>query len=128
MKKLLIPCLSFALVSCGSTRYLATGTSQEKYQRVKPSRVVVLTTPPAAGAATEMGLIIANVNDEFKAYVRAKDVASDNRANAIYMVSAKDQTAGQAVSNVLLGTNMRGKYRFIAYRLQEQPTAQTTEK
>jgi hypothetical protein len=115
-KQVAIALLSLSLVSCGSTRYYQSTNTE--YARVHTRNVLYGPTPPAD--AVQIGVIVCRAGKQHKAIDRARGIASKHGANFLSTTEAKDISAGAHVANALLGTNIKGKYVFTAYRSEKE--------
>lgn len=113
MKKLLL-LLILPILFTSCSHYKWVRSSSNSYEPISQRQVSLTSTQPTN--AEEIGMILCKSNKQHKSIRKARKKAAAHGANVIYMVNAKDQTAGQKISNLFLGTNMRGKYVFQAFR------------
>lgn len=123
MKKLLTltTVAALALTSCKSYKYINTsGTkSKELTGKVRESEVLVWTEKSEMNKeAQKIGIISVRKNSLHKGIKKAKKAAAANKANAILVTTAEDQTGAQKVGAFFIGGRaFKGKYLFDAYRL-----------
>ncbi len=117
MKRLFI----FCLLLCSVAAFAHTGffkSTNQKFPRVKEKNVLLRLAKP--DSAIEIGVIVVHTKKELQAVTDARKWAARNGANVIVLQREKELTAGQSVANALLWTGQRGKYVFVAYRLDSE--------
>jgi|GEM_PF-5966836 len=120
MRKTIIA-IAFASLVLGSCNYKFIRTGTHNYEPVPYSTVAVFQyKAEVPGKFESVGVEICHTNKEHKALRKAKKAAAQHGANAIYVMESKEITNGQKTVNALLGTGMKGKYKYDLVRIVGQ--------
>lgn len=90
-----------------------SNSSRDKQKKT----LVYLSSDQVANDMEQVGVMTVKMNDRAEAIEKAKIYGSRATGDAVLLVDAKDQTAGQAVGKFFLGgSGFKGHYVFIVYR------------
>lgn len=90
-----------------------SNTSKNKQKATK----VFFASSDVTSDYEQVGILTVKMNDRAEAIEKAKIYGSRATGDAVLLVDAKDQTAGQAVGKFFIGGSaFKGQYVFLVYR------------
>lgn len=126
--KLLLLLLALTVSFFGHSQVRFTATNGESIEMKKSnsskekqrSTRVFFSSDQVPANYEQVGIMTVKMNDRAQAIDKAKIYGSRATGDAVLLVDAKDQTAGQAVGKFFIGGSaFKGHYVFLVYRIKE---------